>query len=444
MAPTRQQPKFSGRDAYGVLGVRRTATDEELKHAYKSLALKEHPDKASPEAREEATRRFQELQAAYEAVSPANRRAYDSGPAGLELGKTELMAACQVGDIQTVRMLLTQSVDVNARDSTGRTAILYAAGAGRIELLEMLVERGANVEDRNCAGHSAVMFAVGAGLKIDDVEGAKRAYDHWEAARFLLDQGAPVNAATSYGLTALMLASAAGRLNMVELLLQRGADANARSDIGLTAVAMAADKGHAQVIQNLLVHAADPNALHGAGRTPLMGAAAQAHTEAVSALLDGGAKVNAQADDGHTALLFAVTKGLKDGLVCPVQGAEVEKPSAEAVTSLLLEAAADPRMAGPGGRTALHAACAGNCRGIAALLLARGVRPSRAVDAEGRTPIQVAESAGHWELAELVRGLDAGRGGVSIGWPVAAALPSLTLGYGCCWEPFIQIVMGKR
>eukprot|EP00443_Scrippsiella_acuminata_P012349 CAMPEP_0115344656 /NCGR_PEP_ID=MMETSP0270-20121206/93399_1 /TAXON_ID=71861 /ORGANISM="Scrippsiella trochoidea, Strain CCMP3099" /LENGTH=81 /DNA_ID=CAMNT_0002766397 /DNA_START=30 /DNA_END=271 /DNA_ORIENTATION=+ len=81
------------------------------------------------------------------------------------------------------------------------------------------------------------MFAVGAGIKVDSPEKVQQALDHLEAVRFLLDEGAPVNASTGYGLTALMLASASGRVNMVDLLLSRGADVVATSDIGLTALA---------------------------------------------------------------------------------------------------------------------------------------------------------------------------------------------------------------
>ncbi len=74
------------RDYYEVLGVSKTATDEELKKAYRKLAKKYHPD-ANPDNREEAEQKFKELNEAYEVLSDKQKRAmYDqfghSGPNG--------------------------------------------------------------------------------------------------------------------------------------------------------------------------------------------------------------------------------------------------------------------------------------------------------------------------------------------------------------------------
>jgi molecular chaperone DnaJ len=65
------------RDYYDVLGVSRSAGAEDLKKAYRRLALKYHPDK-NPEDRPAAEDRFKELNEAYQVLSDAERRAqYD-------------------------------------------------------------------------------------------------------------------------------------------------------------------------------------------------------------------------------------------------------------------------------------------------------------------------------------------------------------------------------
>lgn len=72
------------RDYYEVLGVSKTATDEEIKKAYRTLAKKYHPDVSTEE---NAEAKFKEVQEAYEVlIDPAKRQQYDQfgheGPAG--------------------------------------------------------------------------------------------------------------------------------------------------------------------------------------------------------------------------------------------------------------------------------------------------------------------------------------------------------------------------
>ena len=74
------------RDYYEVLGVNRDASDEELKKAYRKLAMKHHPDRNpdNPKAEEY----FKEAKEAYEILCDSNKRAaYDRyGHAGIDAG----------------------------------------------------------------------------------------------------------------------------------------------------------------------------------------------------------------------------------------------------------------------------------------------------------------------------------------------------------------------
>jgi len=64
------------KDYYAVLGVPRTATEAEIKKAYRKLARELHPDVAGPEGEE----RFKEVAAAYDVLGHADKRAqYDRG-----------------------------------------------------------------------------------------------------------------------------------------------------------------------------------------------------------------------------------------------------------------------------------------------------------------------------------------------------------------------------
>jgi molecular chaperone DnaJ len=73
----------SPRDYYEVLGVPRNASDQEIKSAYRRLALKYHPDRNSGD--KEAEERFKEAAAAYGVLGdPDKRQRYDTyGHAGV-------------------------------------------------------------------------------------------------------------------------------------------------------------------------------------------------------------------------------------------------------------------------------------------------------------------------------------------------------------------------
>ncbi|XP_003439273.2 dnaJ homolog subfamily B member 6b isoform X1 [Oreochromis niloticus] len=74
-------------DYYQILGVQKNATQEDIKKAYRKLALKWHPDK-NPDNKDEAEKKFKELSEAYEVLSDESKRnVYDRyGKEGLSGG----------------------------------------------------------------------------------------------------------------------------------------------------------------------------------------------------------------------------------------------------------------------------------------------------------------------------------------------------------------------
>ncbi|CAF1170854.1 unnamed protein product [Adineta steineri] len=71
----RKQSSKTNEDYYDILGVNQRATDEEIKQAYRKLALRLHPDKNSDP---QATAQFQVVAKAYKVLgNPRSRATYD-------------------------------------------------------------------------------------------------------------------------------------------------------------------------------------------------------------------------------------------------------------------------------------------------------------------------------------------------------------------------------
>jgi molecular chaperone DnaJ len=74
------------RDYYEVLGLSRNATADEIKKAYRNLALKYHPDRVPADKKKEAEEKFKEMSEAYEVLmDPKKKATYDQyGHAGVD------------------------------------------------------------------------------------------------------------------------------------------------------------------------------------------------------------------------------------------------------------------------------------------------------------------------------------------------------------------------
>ncbi|HEY0200100.1 MAG TPA: molecular chaperone DnaJ [Burkholderiaceae bacterium] len=74
------------RDYYEVLGIAKNAADDEIRKAYRKLAMKYHPDRNQGDAAKKAEEQFKEVKEAYEMLSDTQKRAaYDQyGHAGVD------------------------------------------------------------------------------------------------------------------------------------------------------------------------------------------------------------------------------------------------------------------------------------------------------------------------------------------------------------------------
>jgi molecular chaperone DnaJ len=122
---------MSKRDYYEVLGLSRTASEQEIKSAYRRLAVKYHPDKNPGDA--EAEEKFKEAAEAYQILSdPDQRRRYDRfGHAGVSTGATAGWGAPGFGGIEDILGDLFGFGDVFGAGGRGAGGARRAATAQR-------------------------------------------------------------------------------------------------------------------------------------------------------------------------------------------------------------------------------------------------------------------------------------------------------------------------
>jgi uncharacterized protein len=157
----------------------------------------------------------------------------------------------------------------------------------------------------------------------------------------LLGRGAPANAVSETGTTALYAAALQPDAAVVRLLLDAGASPNDESagDVEGTPLCAAGCWGHDDVVMELLAHGADPNQREDGGRgySPLLWASRHGHEETIRLLLDAGADPNGDLGGEHPLLAAAFSGCL-------------------AAVRLLLSHGADARVADENGRSPLQIA----------------------------------------------------------------------------------------
>jgi len=268
-------------------------------------------------------------------------------------------------DLEAVRALLRQGVDVNAAQGDGMTALHWAATHGDGALAEVLLYAGANVKATSRLGRY----------------------------------------------TPLHVASQSGASAVVAALLARGAEPNAKTSSGATALMFAAQAGHVATVTALLEAKAEVNEAERAhGQTALMFAATADRAEVVTLLLGRGAKADVTSSVVDLAALTSNDR--EGGGPEPQAGGQNQAGGRAAAPSPARPAARANDVAGAtrpyryneligaqGGLSALHFAARQGGFAAARAIVEHGGSVNLKSPGDGTTPLLIATLNGHFDLA---------------------------------------------
>ena len=176
---------------YDTLGVERDAPDQDIRKAFRRLALKHHPDRFATDQRAEAEERFQSITEAFNVLShPESREAYDKDISqGTDIKKmdakeisrrlaakgSQLMREGKMAEaVESLKMAIDHD------DNNARAHYFYGQVIGRISGKERdalrHVEQAINIEPGNATMEAeAAALSLAAGMKTRALRHAQEA-----------------------------------------------------------------------------------------------------------------------------------------------------------------------------------------------------------------------------------------------------------------------------
>jgi uncharacterized protein len=348
-------------------------------------------------------------------------------------GETVVMTAARSGNADVVRLLLDRGADVNAREKyKGQTALMWAAADRHPAVVKLLLDHGADWKVRSFDRETKVPRLSAASSISPIARGGFTALSFAaregdiESARVMLDGGVDINYGDIDNTSALVVSIMNKQYSFAKYLIDRGADVNVVGGYGRTALyaivdirnedysALPARKTEdplptLDLVKTLLDRGANVNAaltanLPGrsgmdsgdtsldAGTTPLMRAARAGDAAVSRLLLERGADPKLTTKDGNTALMFAAGVGFRD------KNTRGSERGALDALKLFVDAGLDVRQLNSRDETALHGAADRGADTIVQFLVNRGAELN-GKSKQGFTPLDVA--LGKSSLAQL-------------------------------------------
>ena len=172
---------------------------------------------------------------------------------GEKYKEAALLSAYEHGDMDVVKTLISDGVNVNVATAEGQPLIILAAARGDIIMIDLLLDAGADINIRDIDGNPVLVSSI--------------VNAQYKVAEHLVQKGASINVKGPRW-AAIHLAALYGRTDFCKFLLDFGASVDQLGEDSYTALMLACQDEHVETVRLLLEYGADPNRKNKEGYSP--------------------------------------------------------------------------------------------------------------------------------------------------------------------------------
>lgn len=288
------------------------------------------------------------------------------------------------GNINSASMQTPKKIYMHEK---GSTPLIIATILGHFDLVKFLVNQGADIEAKDQQGRTSLLFAIKNTFE-NVVAVLKPGEDNEKKflamADFFISHGADINCQDINGGSPLLYVTHSGSFAAMKYLIEKGADVNRENNKGMTPIIIAVKDNKLEKVQ-LLINSGtlDLNKKESLGRPPLWFSVQNTGMECAKLLIDHGADINEKLPSGDTLLMDAIQREFF------------------IFADLLMEKGAGVNGVNKKGETALILAVEKNNLGIIKKLVEGGA-DINAKDNKGITPFYAASRRGNQGVIEYL------------------------------------------